>query len=234
MHIKKLSILMPVYNEVNNLEKILHKVENVDTGTIEKEIIMVDDGSTDGTRDLLRKLESQNTYKIYYHGHNMGKGAALRTGLFYATGNLILIQDADLEYDPAEYVKLLEPFNNDTADVVYGSRLTNSKNRDNFMLTSFLANTFLTILTNALYSSKITDMETCYKVFRADVIKNISIKSNKFDFEPEISAKLLKRKHKIAEVPISYQGRDYSGGKKITWIDGIHAIWTLFVYRFTD
>jgi glycosyltransferase involved in cell wall biosynthesis len=234
MRIKKLSILIPVYNEVKHLEEVLKKVEETDIGSIEKEIIIVDDGSKDGTRDLLNKLEETNKYKIYYHGQNMGKGAALRTGLTYVSGDIILIQDADLEYDPSEYPKLLAPFYNNSTDIVYGSRFSGEKSKENFLLLSFIANKFLTGLTNILFSSTITDMETCYKVFRYDVIKNISIKSNKFDFEPEISAKIMKRKHKITEIPISYKGRDYASGKKITWKDGVHAIWTLLIYRFSD
>lgn len=234
MKINKLSILIPVYNEIKFLEEVLKKVENVDIGNIAKEIVLVDDGSTDGTRDLLNKLEETEKYKIYYHGHNMGKGAALRTGLHYTTGDIILIQDADLEYDPSEYNKLLEPFKNNTADIVYGSRFASEESKKNFLLLSFMANKFLTFLTNLLYGASITDMETCYKVFRADVIKSFVIKSNKFDFEPEISAKIMKRKYKITEIPISYKGRDYEEGKKITWKDGLQAIWTLFKYRFED
>lgn len=234
MIIKKISILIPVYNEVKNLETILEKVESVNLEGAEKEIIMVDDGSSDGTRDLLKKLTETGKYKIYFHGHNMGKGAALRTGLAYTTGDIILIQDADLEYDPAEYTKLLEPFKNNEADVVYGSRLACKENQKNFLTQSLFANKFLTGLTNLLYGSKITDMETCYKVFRYDVIKSFTIKSNKFDFEPEISAKILKRKYKIVELPISYEGRSYEEGKKIGWKDGVQAIFTLFYYRFRD
>lgn len=234
MHINKLSILIPVYNEVKHLEEVLQKVESVDLGYIEKEIILVDDGSTDGTRELLSKLEESNKYKIYYHAKNMGKGAALRTGLSYFTGDIVLVQDADLEYDPNEYPRFLEPFKNNEADIVYGSRLSDETNKENFLIKSLLANKFLTLLTNILYGSKITDMETCYKIFRADVIKNINIKSNRFDFEPEISAKIMKRKHKLIEMPIKYDGRDYSEGKKIGWKDGVQAIWTLILYRFTD
>jgi glycosyltransferase involved in cell wall biosynthesis len=222
-----LSILMPVYNEAKTIHEIIKRIEAADLGEVRKELIIVDDAS----KDHLRK---NGTHKVYFHAHNMGKGAALRTALTYATGDIILIQDADLEYDPAEYAGLIEPILKDRADVVYGSRLSGGKIVRAFNFWHFVGNKLLTLITNVLYNSIISDMETCYKVFRADVIKNIQIKSNRFDFEPEITAKVLKRKHKLYEMPISYYGRDFSEGKKITWRDGFAAIWALIKYRFTD
>lgn len=237
MKIKKVSIIIPVYNEISTLEQILDKIQSTDYNSLEKEIIMVDDNSTDGTRQLLEKIEkseSGNNYKIYYHAKNMGKGAGIRTALSYATGDIIVIQDADLEYDPEEYKDLIKLIIDNKADVVYGSRLSGGKPSRSFKFTHLLGNQFLTLVTNLLYDTTLTDMETCYKAFRADVIKNITIKSNRFDFEPEITAKVLKRKYHLYEVPISYYGRDYEEGKKITWKDGFGALRALIKYRFFD
>lgn len=228
------SILMPVYNEVSTIHEIIARVNAVEIPGLTKELIIVDDGSTDGTREILQAMPNTGTQKIYFHAHNMGKGAALRTGLHYTTGDIILIQDADLEYDPAEYPELLKPILSGRADVVYGSRMTGAKVRRDFHFLHFVGNKFLTLLTNILYNTILTDMETCYKVFRADVIKSFQIKSNRFNFEPEITAKVLKRKYKLYELPISYYGRDFSEGKKITWRDGFSAVWTLIKYRFVD
>jgi glycosyltransferase involved in cell wall biosynthesis len=228
------SILMPVYNEAKTIEEIIRRVHGVELDGVEKELVIVDDGSKDGTRDYLQQLATSAGQKVYFHAHNMGKGAALRTALTYATGDIILIQDADLEYDPAEYKELLQPILKGQADVVYGSRLSGAKVARAFNYWHYVGNKFLTFLTNLLYNATISDMETCYKVFRSDVIKNIRINANRFDFEPEITAKILKRKHKLYEMPISYYGRDFAEGKKITWRDGFSAVWTLVKYRFLD
>lgn len=229
-----LSILMPVYDEAKTIREIIKRVEAADLGAVRKELIIVDDGSKDGTRDVLGELKQNGGYKVYFHGHNMGKGAALRTALHYATGDIILIQDADLEYDPAEYAELIQPILEGRADVVYGSRLSGAKVARAFNFWHYVGNKMLTLMTNLLYNAILSDMETCYKVFRADVIKNIHIRSNRFDFEPEITAKVLKRKYKLYEMPISYYGRDFAEGKKITWRDGFAAIWALVKYRFVD
>ena len=226
---KKISILIPVYNEKESLQEILKQVESVDF-ELEKEIILIDDYSTEGTRDLYASLP----YKVLYHNRNMGKGAALRTGFHAATGDIIIIQDADLEYNPIDYKPLVRMIVTDAADVVYGSRLADTRNNGKFLLLSYLANITLTYLTRLLYGTYLTDMETCYKAFRADFIKDITIKSNRFDFEPEITAKILKKNARFMEVPISYNARKTQEGKKITWKDGVQAIWTLFKYRFSD
>ena len=223
----KISILIPVYNERNTLLEILKQVEAVDFG-LEKEIILIDDYSTDGTKDIYKDLP----YKILYHEKNMGKGAALRTGFNAATGDIIIIQDADLEYNPADYKPLVELIKNNEADVVYGSRLADTRNQGKFLLLSYLANVTLSFMTRILYGTFLTDMETCYKAFRADFIKGITIESNRFDFEPEITAKILKKKARFREIPISYNARQESEGKKITWKDGVQAIFTLLKYRF--
>ena len=225
----KISILIPVFNEKDSLLEILSQIEAVDLG-LEKEIILIDDCSNDGTKSLYPKFP----YKILYHKRNMGKGAALRTGFKAATGDIIIIQDADMEYNPADYKLLVHLIATDTADVVYGSRLADKRNNGNFLLLSYLANVTLTFLTRILFGTYLTDMETCYKAFRADFIKDITIKSNRFDFEPEITAKILKKNARFMEVPISYNARKVKKKKKITWKDGVQAIWTLFKYRFFD
>ena len=225
----KISILIPVYNEKNSLPKILKLVEEVDFG-LEKEIILIDDCSTDGTKELYKTMP----YKVLYHQRNTGKGGALRTGIMAATGDIIVIQDADLEYNPEDYKPLVHLIVTDSADVVYGSRLTGAKPSRSFMFTHWLGNKVLTLTTNILYGATLTDMETCYKAFRTSFLEGIEIKSNRFDFEPEITAKVLKRKPRLYELPISYYGRDYSEGKKITWKDGFHAIWALLKFRFSD
>lgn len=227
---KKITILIPVYNEFNTLKTILSKVEEARFCGLEKEIILIDDYSTDGTRDLYKDLP----YKVLYHEYNQGKGAALRTGFKEASGDIIAIQDADLEYDPKDYEPLIQLILNEKADVCYGSRLSGGKPSRSFMFHHLLGNKFLSLLTNILYGSTLTDMETCYKAFKSEFIKGIEIKSNRFDFEPEITAKVLKRGARLYEVPISYYGREFAEGKKITWRDGIHAIIALIKYRFVD
>lgn len=228
----KVSIIIPVYNEINTLDIILEKVENASFCNLEKEIILVDDMSTDGTREHLKDLES--TYKVFYHEKNQGKGAAIRTGMAHITGDIMVIQDADLEYDPVDYEDLIKLIVDDKADVVYGSRLTGAKPSRSFMFTHLVGNKLLTFTTNILYGATLTDMETCYKAFRTSFLDGIKIKSDRFDFEPEITAKVLKKKARLYELPISYYGREYAEGKKITWKDGVHAIIALIRFRFSD
>lgn len=227
----KLSIVIPIYNEAEHLEEILRQIEAVDIG-MEKELILVDDCSTDGTRDILEKLQNStdNSAKIFYHEINRGKGATVRTGFEHITGDITLVQDADLEYDPQDYPKLLEPILADEADVVYGSRFM--EGRQEGLLRSYLANRFLTSLANFVNGTKLTDMETCYKVIKTDILKDISLRSDRFGFEPEITAKLAKRKCKIVDVPISYRGRDYHEGKTVSWKDGVAAIFHILRFRF--
>lgn len=231
---EKITILIPIFNEVNTLRLILQKVDEVSFCGLEKEIILIDDYSEDGTRDILKELEqtSSDKYKIYYHDKNMGKGAALRTGFEHVTGDIVIIQDADLEYNPEDYVPLIQLLVDGKADVAYGSRFLNKKSE--FMLLSKLANQFLTFVTNVLYNVRLTDMETCYKAFKTEFVKGIQIKSNRFDFEPEITAKVLKKGAKLIELPVLYNAREYDEGKKITWKDGVGAVWALVKFRFSD
>ncbi len=227
----KLSVIIPVYNERNTIQEILRRVRQVDLGDIDRELIVVDDGSTDGTRDIL-SMEYDSTTKIILHDTNKGKGAALRTGLAHATGDLIIFQDADLEYDPDEYPRLIEPILKGKAEVVYGSRFTGE--RRNMLFWHYLGNRLLVLVTNILYNTTLSDMETCYKLFTRKSLEGIEIKSDRFDVEPEITAKILKKKIRIYEVPISYTGREIEEGKKISWRDGIPALWALIKYRFVD
>lgn len=228
----KLSIIMPVYNEKATIKEILDQVRTVDVG-MEKEIIVVDDGSWDGTRDILREEEKRGDIRVIYHERNKGKGAAVRTGIDSVTGDFVIIQDADLEYDPGDYPALLDPLIKGEACVVYGSRFLGGAGSA-MISWHRLGNRFLTAVTNLLYGSSLSDMETCYKVFKASVIKSIPLHSNRFEIEPEITAKVLKRGYKIVEVPIRYKGREFREGKKISWKDGFAALWTLVKYRFTE
>lgn len=224
----KLSIVIPVFNELTTFEELIRRVEAV---PIAKEIIVVDDCSVDGTRELIAKLQSR-FHQVVYHPHNRGKGAAVRSGIPFATGDYVIIQDADLEYDPHDYFKLLKPVERHNAQVVYGSRFTGE--RKDMFLTHWIGNRLLTLLTNLLYGTTLSDMETCYKLFERSIIQTLPLKSESFEIEPEITAKILKRKLRIFEVPISYAGREFHEGKKITWRDGFHALWCLLKYRFVD
>jgi glycosyltransferase involved in cell wall biosynthesis len=230
----RLSIIIPVFNEKDNILNVLEKVKNSDSLQCSKEIIVVDDFSTDGTKEILSDLKD-SSIKIFFHQKNQGKGAAIRYGLRHATGEIILIQDADMEYDPKEYPKLLKPIINDQEIIVYGSRFESiKKNLNKMYKLHFFGNVFLTLMTNILYGSKISDMETGYKVFKKDVISSINLRATRFDFEPEITAKILKKGYKIFEVQIDFIGRKFSEGKKITWKDGIKALFYLLKYRFKD
>ena len=227
----KVSIVIPVYNEIDTIDEILARVDMV---AIKKEIIVIDDLSTDGTRDRLKKIVAdKKNVKVIYHSRNRGKGAALRTGFESVTGDIVIIQDADLEYDPNEYPKLLEPISDGRADVVYGSRFIGGPHRVLFFW-HYVGNKLLTLISNALTNLNLTDMETCYKVFKSQILTDINLKSNRFGFEPEFTAKVSKMRLRIYEVPISYSGRTYSEGKKITWKDGIVALCLIFWYRFFD
>jgi glycosyltransferase involved in cell wall biosynthesis len=225
-----LSVIIPVYNEVDHIQEIVKRVQST---KLSKEIIIVDDGSKDGTRTVLEKVGTKKKVRVILHNRNQGKGAAVVTGLKAAKGDILLIQDADLEYDPRDYPILLKPIKEGLADVVYGSRFLGGSHRVT-MFWHMVANKSLTLLTNILYNTILTDMETGYKVFRREVIEGMTIRAKGFNFEPEFTAKILKRNYRIFEVPISFNPRDYSQGKKIKLKDAFEAVWTLLKYRMMD
>jgi len=232
-----LSIIIPVYNEESTIRKVLEKVIDAEVKGIKKEIIVVEDFSTDNTRKILKDILKLKKFQVnvFFHDRNMGKGSAIRTGLKNAKGDIMLIQDADLEYNPEEYKKLLEPILKGESDVVYGTRIEYIKaNIRRMNLIHFIGNLFLTYITNLLYKSNITDMETGYKVFRKKIIDGIKLKSKRFDFEPEITAKILKTGLKIHEIPVTFNARNFKEGKKITVLDGFKAAYCLVKFRFFD
>jgi glycosyltransferase involved in cell wall biosynthesis len=230
---KRLSILIPVFNEVQTIEEIIRRVRAADSCGLEKEIIVVNDASTDGTGDLLKKIQQAGGVKVVSHPYNRGKGAALRTALEQATGEIVVIQDADLEYDPADYPVLLKPILDGRADVVYGSRFLAGTHRV-LLFWHFMANKFLTLLSNLFCNLNLSDMETGYKVFRRKCVEGLTLNAERFGIEPELTAKLARRHFRFYETPIGYSGRDYSEGKKIGWKDGLAALWFIFRYRFFD
>jgi glycosyltransferase involved in cell wall biosynthesis len=234
-NIRKLSIIIPCYNEVENIADVIDKVAAVNVG-LEKEIIVVDDGSVDGTMKVLEEMKEQKSgsdvFKVHFSMLNSGKGFAIRIGLRYATGEIVIIQDADLEYDPNDYPKILEPILKGEADVVYGSRFMGKSRPEGMAFMNWVANRLLAIMATILYGKHITDEATCYKAFRRDVIDSVELTCQRFEFCPEVTSKVLKKKYRLVEVPINYQGRTTLEGKKITWWDGIVAIWTLLKYRF--
>jgi glycosyltransferase involved in cell wall biosynthesis len=224
-----LSVVMPVYNERATVEEIVGRVLAV---PLRIELVAVDDASTDGTRDVLQQLARERGFKLLLQERNGGKGSAVRRGIAEAGGDVIVVQDADLEYSPEEYPELIDLIVRGKADAVFGSRFI-GRHRCH-LFTHYLANLFLNLVTNVLYNTTMTDMETCFKAVRAELLKSLDLKSDRFGIEPEITAKLFKRGARVYEVPITYEGRDYSEGKKISWKDGFPALWTLVKYRFTD
>ena len=230
--LRKLSVIVPVFNERTTLVEALRRMRTVELPDgIEREIIVVDDGSDDGSRDVLRQL-GDSTVRVLSHGYNRGKGAAVRTGLEVASGDYVLIQDADLEYDPEDWPKLIAPVLRGRARVVYGSRFTGE--RRNMLFLHWIGNRMLSLVTNILYNTTLSDMETCYKLIDRSLLLELGLRCDRFDIEPEITSKILKRRIRIYEVPISYAGREFDEGKKITWRDGFAALWTLAKFRFGD
>jgi glycosyltransferase involved in cell wall biosynthesis len=228
-HYRKLSVIVPVFDERNTVVEIVRRMRAVDL-PVDLEIVIVDDGSTDGTRDVLRQL-ADSTVRVITHDANRGKGSAIRSGLQQVTGDLVLVQDADLEYDPEDWPKLLSPILRGKARVVYGSRFTGE--RRNMLFLHWVGNRFLSLVTNVLYNTTLSDMETCYKLFDRELLDGLTLRAQRFEFEPEVTAKILRQGIRIYEVPISYTGREFDEGKKITWRDGFIALWTLVKYRFT-
>ena len=228
----KLSIIIPCFNEQKTISVIINKVRNLKD--YDKEIIIVDDCSTDGTKEILQKLDDSNAIKIIYNDRNRGKGYCIKKGIDSSTGSVIIIQDADLEYDPNDIPKLINPIQNGNADVVYGSRFVGSEEKRVLFYWHSLGNKFLTTLSNMFTNLNLTDMECCYKAFKSKIIKDVNLKENRFGFEPEITAKISKKEIKIYEVGIKYFGRKYAEGKKITWVDGFRAIYCIIFYSFFD
>jgi glycosyltransferase involved in cell wall biosynthesis len=226
----KLSVIIPIYNEVESIEEILKRVQETERVW---EILLVDDGSNDGTRDLLKEMDGKGSVRVILKEKNEGKGSAVTIGIREAKGEVLLIQDADLEYDPRDYPTILKPIEEGIADVVYGSRFLGGPRRV-VMFWHMVANYLLTFMTNILYNTILSDMETGYKVFRKEVVEGMTIHAKRFDFEPEFTAKILKRKYRIFEVPITFNPRDYAEGKKIKLKDAFEAVWTLLKYRFVD
>ena len=226
----EVSVIIPVYNETRTIEEIVRRVK---AQNVAKEILIVDDGSTDGTRQILESMNEVGETRVIFHDHNLGKGAAVRTGINNASGDVLLIQDADLEYDPRDYASLLQPIEEGLADVVYGSRFLGAARRP-VMFWHMVANKLLTFLTNLLYNTILTDMETGYKVFKKEAVEGLILRANRFDFEPEFTAKILKRKVRVFEVPIVFNPRDYNEGKKIGIKDAFQAVWALLKYRIVD
>jgi glycosyltransferase involved in cell wall biosynthesis len=229
--VKKLSVIIPVFNEEKTIEEIVRRVRAAPF-PLEKELLIVDDASTDGSREILERLESDGDVRVFHHSVNRGKGAAIRTAQPHCTGDLVVIQDADLEYYPEEYELLAAPILDGRADVTFGTRFLGTHRV--FLYWHYLGNRFLTWVTNVLYNTMLSDMETCFKMCRGEIFRSLRLEANRFGFEPEFTAKVFKRGYKVYEVPISYNGRGYEEGKKITWRDGVAALYFIVKYRFGD